>query len=447
MTVNSITTHKIVLREGLKFGAVLAVAIAGSFGAQAGNWAQWRGPHFNGSAEASNLPSTWEDGKNVRWKSELPGWSSSTPIVWDDTVFVVSPDARKSLLLVSIDSKSGKQNWSKRLAVGDREVRNNNMTSPSPVTDGKLVYTLLGTGDLIAVNFAGEIEWRKNLGQEYGKFSLMWLYGSSPLLYNGKLYVQVLQRNPSSYPHSNDGKEERDSYLLCLEPSTGETLWKHNRPTDAIVESQEAYSTPIPFEGAGRKEILILGGDYITGHSAETGEELWRCGGINPRKDKWWRIVPSPVASDSHIYAAAPKRDPLFAIKAGGTGNITDTHVDWAFDDNPTDVATPLVYQGKLFVLDGDRQTLSCLNPETGEKFWAGNLGVREIHRASPTGADGKIYILSMEGTVTVVDAEADEFKILEQFKMNEGPCMSTIVAANNSLFVRTSEHLFCIGK
>ena len=444
MTENSLKPLGSKQHRGIYLSAALLLSLA--LNSQADNWAQWRGPHFNGSSDETGLPNSWEDGKNVRWKVATPGWSSSTPIVWGDHVFIVSPDARKSLLLVSYDAKTGKENWSKRLTVGDREVRNNNMTSPSPVTDGKLVYTLLGTGDLVAVNFAGEIEWRRNLGQEYGKFSLMWLYGSSPLFYNGKLYVQVLQRNPSSYPHSNDGKEERDSYLLCVDPANGKTLWKHNRPTDAIVESQEAYSTPIPFEGAGRKEILILGGDYVTGHNPETGEELWRCGGLNTRKDKWWRIVPSPVASDTHIYAAAPKRDPLFAIKAGGNGNITDTHVDWAFDDNPTDVATPLVYQGKLYVLDGDRQTLSCLDPETGEKHWAGHLGIREIHRASPTGADGKIYLISMEGTVTVVDA-GKEFKILEQFKMNEGPCMSTIVAANGALFIRTSESLYCIGK
>ena len=190
----------------------------------------------------------------------------------------------------------------------------------------------------------------------------------------------------------------------------------------------------------------MLGGDYVTAHDPDTGDELWRCGGLNSKKDKWWRTVPSPVAGDGFIYVSAPKREPLLAIKDGGAGLVTDTHIAWKLTEYSTDVCTPLYYQNKLFVLDGDRQMMTCLNPKTGEKIWQGNLGVREIIRASPTGADGKIYCISEKGNVVILDA-GNEFKILATVPMGGEPCRSSIVASGSQLFIRTAETLYCIGE
>jgi outer membrane protein assembly factor BamB len=320
------------------------------------------------------------------------------------------------------------------------------MASPSPVTDGKRVFSLFATGDLAAFDFSGQELWKRDLGKEYGRFANMWIYGSSPMLYGGKLFVQVVQHNPrpDSYTHALDDKPERESFLLCLDPQTGTNLWRHVRPTDAVEESQEAYSTPIPYAGKQGEEILVVGGDYVTAHSPDTGAELWRCGGLNVRHEHFWRIVPSAVVADGMIIACGPKRDPVLGIKDGGRGLVTETHIAWQSKEFTSDCATPLSYQQKLFVLDGDRQVMTCLYPQTGAKEWQGNLGVKEIFRASPTGADGKIYCVSENGTVIVLEA-GNEFRILATIRMDEAPVRSSIAAAHGELFIRTAQNLYCV--
>ncbi|MBI3850525.1 MAG: PQQ-like beta-propeller repeat protein [Verrucomicrobia bacterium] len=425
-----------------------SVAILAPGFSSAENWPQWRGPFFNGSSTETNLPDRWSETENIVWKVPLPGQSGATPAIWGDSIFVSSPDAQKNLLLICFDRREGKVRWQKQVATGDRKAGNNNMASPSPVTDGQSVFVIFGTGDLTAFDFSGNELWTRNLAREYGRFANMWQYGASPLLFKGRLYIQVLQRSPlpPDYTHAIDDKPERESFILCLDPKTGKNIWRHVRPTDAIGESKEAYTTPIPYEGKHGSEIIILGGDYVTAHDAATGDELWRCGGLNSKKNIWWRTVPSPVAADGFIYVSAPKREPLLAVKDGGAGLVTDTHIAWKLTEYSTDVCTPLYYQNKLFVLDGDRQMMTCLNPKTGEKIWQGNLGLREIIRASPTGADGKIYCISEKGNVVILDA-GNEFKILATIPMGGEPCRSSIVAAGGQLFIRTAENLYCLGK
>ena len=413
----------------------------------AGNWPQWRGPNFNGSADEKGLPESFAK-EAPFWKAPMPGQAGSTPIVWDEHVFLTSPDNEKNLNLIALNRKDGSVRWKHVVGIGDRSSGRNNMSSPSPVTDGKIVVALFATSDIAAYDFDGKEIWKRNLGKDYGRFSLMWIYGSSPLLFENNLYVQVLQRDPpDDYAHARDDKPKRESYLLCLDPQTGKTKWQHVRPSDAIKESQEAYSTPIPFKGPNGWEIIILGGDYTTGHDPGTGKELWRAGALNPKKDLWWRIVPSPVTSEDMIFASAPKRDPVFALKAGGKGDITETHVAWTYKENPTDWATPLYYKGRLFVLDGDRKVLTCLNPKDGSKIWQGRIdAVKGPIWSSPTGADDKIYVIGEDGTAVVLSA-GDEFKVLSTVPMGEQPIRSSIAAAQGQIFVRTAEHLYCFGK
>lgn len=415
---------------------------------QAENWPQWRGPAFNGSTSEKSLPTNWSASENIVWKAALPGSSGATPAIWGDHVFVSSPDAQKSLNLICLNRADGKIRWQKQVAIGDKVIGRNNTASPSPVTDGKTVFVMFATGELAAYDFSGNEVWTRNIAKDFGKFSLMWLYGSSPLLYKGKLYVQVLQRQPipSDYTHAIDDKPNRESYLLCIDPKTGKDLWRHVRKTQAQMESNEAYSTPIPFEGKNGTEILIVGGNCATGHNANTGDEIWRCDGLNAKDGQWMRTVPSPVTGAGMIFVCAPKKEPVFAIKSGGKGNITATHVAWKFDENPSDCVTPLFYRDSLYVLDGDKQMVTCLDPKTGVKKWQGNLGVRDIFRGSPTGADGKLYCISERGTVVVLDA-GKEFKILSTIPMNEEPVRSSIAVANGHLFIRTAQNLYCIGK
>lgn len=409
------------------------------------NWPQWRGPNFDGASVATNLPARWTLADHTLWTTPLPGRSGATPIIWDDAIFLPSPDTNKNLLLFCIDKRTGAVRWQKQIASGDRAAGKNNMASSSAVTDGKLVIALFGTSDLAALDFAGNTRWQRKLSEEFGGFANMFLYGASPLLFQGRLYVPLLQRNPPTYGHAQDDKPERQSYLICIDPGTGKTLWKHERPTDAVQEAMEAYTTPIPFHAADGEQILLLGANFLTAHRPDNGEELWRYGGINAKRRADGRIVPSPVVTPGRIFICGPKREKLVALKTGAHGLVEEAQVAWTFDQFSPDVCTPLFYRGRLFVLDGDRQMLTCFKPDSGEQIWQGNLGVREVFSASPTGADGRIYCISESGTLVVLSA-GDSFQVLDTIALGESPCRSTIVANDARLFIRTAENLRCIG-
>ena len=429
--------------RSLAFGAaMLGMALTGS----AENWPQWRGPFFNGTTSETNLPVQWSTTENVALVAPLPGKSGATPVIWGDSVFVPSPDAQNNILLFCLSRLTGEVKWQKVVGTGDIQAGKNNMASPSAVTDGKRVIVLCGLGEMKAFDFSGREVWSMNLAQRYGKFANMWLYGASPLLLRNRLYVAVLQRNPPPYTHAQDDKPDRESFLLCLDPETGRELWRHIRKTDAEGESMESYATPYPYASDRGTEIVLMGADYVTAHRPETGEEIWRCGSLNPRRQQAYRIITSPTSSPGFIYVAMPKRNPLYAIREGGKGSVHESQIAWTMPEFAPDVCTPLYYRGKLFVLDGDRQMLTCLDPKNGEKRWQGNLGVREVFSASPTGADGKIYCFSERGTAVVL-AAGDEFKILSTISMGEEPSMSSIAVAQGQLFIRTAKNIYCIGK
>jgi outer membrane protein assembly factor BamB len=416
--------------------------------AHAENWPQWRGPFFTGSTTESNLPTGWSKTKNVIWVTPLPGLSHATPIIWGDTIFINSPDADRNLLLLCLDRATGKIRWQRQVSTGDRTIgMNNNMTSPSPLTDGKTVWTMYGTGDLAAFDFEGRLLWTRHLAKEYGKFTINWLYASSPMLYKDRLYVQVLERNlvPNQYSAAIDGRPNRESYILCLDPHTGTNIWKHVRPTDALGETQEAYSTAMPSECPDGTEIVVAGGDYVTGHDAQTGAELWRGGGLrNPRFLGTSPMVPSPLIAAGMVFVSGSKRNPFLAFHDCGHGDVTSNGLAWSYAMYSTDAATPLYYQGKVFMLDGDRQMMICFEPHSGHVVWQKPMGNREIYRASPTGADGKIYCLSESATAVVFSADTGD--ILSTVPMAEGPTHASIAASQECLFIRTAQTLYCIG-
>jgi outer membrane protein assembly factor BamB len=404
------------------------------------NWPQWRGPFLNGSTTETHLPDSFSKTENVLWSAPLPGPAHATPIIWDDSVFINSPDADGNLLLLCLDRQTGKPRWQQQVSTGNRNKGRNSLSSPSPLTDGKTVWTLFGTGDLAAYDFSGKELWARHLTKEYGSFGLNWLYGCTPLFYKGRLYVEVLRRGPA------------ESFVLCIDPITGANIWRHVRPTDALAESSEAYSTPMPCECGGRAQIIVVGGNYVTGEDAATGEELWRGGGlVNLHDPSSSRQVPSPLVADGLIFVCGPKRNPFLAYRQCVSGDITSNGLAWSSHEFTTDVATPLFYQDKLFVLDGDRQTMVCGDPATGDVKWKQSLGVRQIFRASPTGADGKIYCFSEYATAVVLSAA--DGKVLSTASMgdedqsDEARTHATIAAARGCLFVRTASHLYCIGK
>jgi outer membrane protein assembly factor BamB len=416
--------------------------------ANAENWPQWRGPNLNGSTSETNLPHNL-DPKAAAWTLDMPGPGAGTPIVYGDHVFVNAVDAKEKMLLgMAMDRKTGKVLWSKECGPGFRASRNSDMTSPSAVTDGKTVIFYFGTGDLACFDFQGNQKWARNIEQDHGRFNMQWLYGSSPLLYKGKLYVQVLHRNlpPQRWDEPKQGESLADSYLLIVDPATGKDLHKVIRPTAAKAESQESYATPIPYEGKQRTEIIVIGGDAVTGHDPETGSELWRGTGWNPQFIGHWRLVPSVVIANDLVIACAPKNGPVMAWKPGGSGEVTKTHLAWQTTETTSDVCVPLYYNNKLYVLNGDgRKSLSLVDAATGKITWTQPLESRAVFRASPTGADGKIYCMNEAGQTWVLSASQP--KIISQSDLkSEKPSRASIAASQGALFVRTSEKLYCFG-
>ena len=419
----------------------LSLLLAASFARAGENWPQWRGPNFDGSSKATGLPDKIGPDQNVLWKAAMPGPSAGTPVVWNDMVFVSSLDtASKKLLAIRIDRPTGREVWRKEVGLGFRENRNNNMASPSPITDGKHVWFHFATGDLVCFAVDGTQVWTRNLVTDHGSFNYMWIYGSSPLLYKGKLYVQVLHNEK---PYGKEGQPGK-SYLLAIDPASGKDLWKVDRPTEAVNESQESYGTPMPFLSSERQEVVVVGGDAVTGHDAETGKELWRAGGWNPGKEQYWRLIPSAVSGDNMVFACAPKRGPVMAVAGGGSGAV---QFAWSTKEFTSDVSVPLYYNGKLYVLDGDSKVMTCVEPKTGKPLWEHKLGGRQVIRSSPTGADGKIYFVNEGGHVWVLSADKPETLSEADLGGGNGQTRCSIAAVDGQVFVRASDALYCFGK
>jgi outer membrane protein assembly factor BamB len=427
----------------LRFCFVLVMLAATS--SQAADWGQWRGPNFNGSTDESNLPTQWSQTENVAWSVAMPGPSGSTPVVWGDHVFVSSTDQKKQTVkAICLDRKSGKVLWQHDVAKGVEKKKNWRSTyaGPSPATDGKNVVFFYGNGELITYDFTGQKKWSKNVGP----FAFGWTYSTSPLLFDGKLYIQILQRDVAVKGYGVPGKN--DSYLLALDPETGKELWRKLRPSKAKAESLEAFTTPVPYVHQGRKQVLIAGGDALTGHDPATGTELWRWGTWNPERIGHWRLVPSPIAGDGVVVACAPKRSPVYAVKADSKG---DAGLLWSSQDNrpvSSDVPTPAFYDSDFFVLSDVHKMLSRVEPKTGKVKWTIETPGRSKYEASPLAADGKLYLINFDGQVSIIDAQ--DGKVLRTISMEDDPrgkIRSSVIASQGQLYVRTDTTLFCIGK
>ncbi len=435
-----------------KTNAIGLAAVLALVGAQAGEWGNWRGPNYDGSTDEKNLPAKFSKTQNVLWSVKMDGPSAGTPVVWGDNVFVSSSNPDKERLTANCyDLGTGVLKWSHQVAKGHRQDNRSNYAAPSPVTDGQVVTFFYGNGALATYTLDGEKLWLQNIQEKHGQFAFLWTFSTSPLIHKGMLYMQVLQRDTNV---GSKGSDDNRSYLLALDPKTGKQIWKVYRPAKARSESLEAFSTPIPFSHNGRDEILIAGGDCLTGHDPKSGKELWRWGTWNPTRIGHWRLVPSPVAGAGVVLACAPKRAPVYAIKAGGKGDVSASGKLWdsqgSRDGVTSDVCTPLFYQGSFFVLygEGRDKMLSRVDPKTGKIQWATDLKSRSLFRGSPTGADGKIYVQNHAGTVHVMDAKSG--RVLHKAEMGESgddQTRASVAIAHGRLFIRTNSRLFCIGK
>jgi outer membrane protein assembly factor BamB len=413
-----------------RFAQLLVAVLFMASVAYAENWPQWRGPMLNGLSLEKNLPSQWTPEQNIVWKVAMPSWTGSTPIIWRDSIFLNVADG-DNLELWCLDRKKGDVIWKRPLGGGNVKMRKQNMSSPSPVTDGRNVWVMTGTGILKAFDFKGKELWSRDIQKDYGAFGLNWGYASSPLLLDDSLYIQVL----------HGMKTDDASYVMRIDKKTGKTLWKVERATAAIRESPDSYTTPGLLRYGKNIEIVITGGDCVTGHDPATGKELWRANGLNPNNDPNYRIVASPVIFNEIIYAPTRVK-PLLALKAGGRGDITTSHLLWSTVNGP-DVPTP-VTDGKYFYVINDRGIVWCLDAKTGQEIYGQQRIKPGTYSSSPVLADDKIYITDEDGLTTVIKA-GPKFEVLAQNPLNDY-CLSSPAISDGQIFIRTAQALYCIG-
>ncbi len=396
------------------------------------NWPSWRGPTNNGVASGKNFPTEWSTTKNVAWKVELPGKGASTPVVWGENIFVTCGVDGKNTLLAF--DRAGKEKW--RVALGSEKIGKHKKATgcnPSAVTDGQHVFTYFKSGDLACVDFNGKVVWQLNIQDKFGEDTLWWDLGTSPVLTKAHCVVAVMQTGPS--------------YLVALDKATGNLAWKQDRNLGAPEEAAQSYSTPVVLNDNGQETLVVLGADHVTAHDATTGKELWRVGGLNPTGHKYFRSIASAVVSDGIVVAPYARNEIVTAIKLGGSGDVTKTHVVWQKIKAGigTDVPTPAAVDGRVYLL-ADKGEVTCYDIKTGEPIWSGQPEKnRGGFSASPIVVDGKVYITREDGK-TFVLSQGPEFKVLAANEL-DGFVVATPVFTDSHILIRTDSHLYCIGE
>ena len=398
--------------------------------AWAGNWGNWRGPNSHGVAEGVGYPTRWSESENVAWKQELPGRGSSTPIVWGDQIFLTCGIAGKNTLVSY--GLNGKLQW--QATVGAETPGKNKKASgcnSSCVTDGSSVFAYFKSGDLASLDLVGKPLWSVNLQEKFGKDTLWWDLGTSPALTKDFCIIAVMQTG--------------GSYLVAFKKGTGEVAWKVDRNLDAPEEASQSYTTPVVIDDKGRETLIVLGADHVSAHRTDNGAEIWHVGGLNPTRNGYFRSIASPAVIDGVVVAPYARGETVTAVKLGGVGDVTKTHVAWQKQGDGSDVPTPAVANGKAYILS-DKGVLSCIEVATGKKLWSGQTEKnRHGFSASPVLADGKIYLTREDGK-TFVLTQGNEFKILAENELDGTQTVASPVLVNGQVLLRTDTHLYAIG-
>lgn len=413
--------------------ALVAVLLLGLPSTSRGdNWPQWRGPTQTGAAAGESYPTRWSDEENVAWHVELPGAGSSTPIVWEDHVVVTCAGEEN---LVVCYSRDGKQQW--QAAVGSpRRGKHKKATgaNPSAVTDGKHVYAYFKSGDLACLDWDGKVVWQHNLQDMFGEDTLWWDLGTSPVLTHAHVVVACMQSGPS--------------YVAAFDKAKGKLDWKVDRTLNANSESNQSYSTPMVVDNAdGSQTLVILGADHVTAHRAKDGKELWRVGGLNPTGHQYFRSIASPVVADGIVLAPYARGKNLTAIRMGGTGDVTDTHVAWRHEISP-DVPTPAVADGKVYMCT-DRGAVHCYDLKTGEALWTAQAPRTggSSYSASPVVAGNQLYLTREDGLTAVLTFGPEGVSEVAENRLVREMTVATPVLVDSRIYLRSLTHLTCIAQ
>jgi outer membrane protein assembly factor BamB len=411
--------------------ALVALLLIGSTFAQAENWPNWRGPRGDGTSTESGVPTKWngKTGDNVAWKIELPGTGHSSPVVWEDRIFVtVCIEASFERVLVCFDRNTGKKLWQTTVLSTPLEKKHtlNSFSSSTPATDGKVVYVtfLENTSDdekknrgnmtVAAYSVDGQQLW----SVKPGVFSSTHGFCSSPVIYQDSLIV--------------NGDHDGESYIVALARDSGEVRWKVARE-----HKTRSYVTPIVRNYAGREQLILSGSKSVCGYDPKSGEMIWNIDGPTEQ------FVASMVDNGKLLFMTAgfPEHH-ILAIRPDGKGNVTDSHIVWRTKENCSYVPSPVII-GDYFLIVADNGIASCYLADTGERMWKERLKRR--YSASLVAAGGLAYFISDDGECTVVKPGAT----FEEVALNDlgEACYSSPAISHGKIYIRGEKHLFAIGR
>lgn len=426
--------------------------------ARADNWPQWRGPNSNGVSTSASLPTTFSATDNIAWKASLAGLGVSSPIVWNDVVIATSQigegarqpgmhptlvgakDGERGLgrgindvattarevtnvtfMVEAFSRSSGRKLWEHRTesAGALRGVHDkHNLASSTATTDGSLIYAWFGTGQLVALDFQGQVAWQRHLGEDVSPFDVLWGAASSPTLYKDVLLLLC--------------DHEPKAYLVALDKKTGKERWRADRG-----QGRTSWSTPLVVPGPHGDEVVVNSSERVDGYDAATGKLLWWADEPNRYP------CPTPIFEDGVLYLNRGSRSgPFMSIKVGGRGDVTKTHVSWRTGSGAPYVASLLQYQGLIYMAN-DGGIAAAVDASTGERVWQERTG--GIFSASPVAGDGKVYFASETGEVLVL-AAGRSYRLIARNDMGARIVASPAIA-DGQLFLRSDNQLFAVGK
>jgi outer membrane protein assembly factor BamB len=402
----------------------MIVAKLGS-SAVADNWPQWRGPEGTGQSKEKNLPVSWSDAENIRWKVPLPGPGMSSPIVWGNRIFLTQSLDRegKKRALICFDRKDGRQLWQRVTDFSGKESTyegEKHYCSASPVTDGERVVASFASAGLVCYDLEGKPLWSRDLG----KCEQIWGTAASPILYQNLVI-------------HNFGPGER-TFLIALDKRTGKDVWKIEMP-GKFGETQPdwmgAWSTPLISRASGRDELIMSWPGEIRAYDPKSGKSLWSSKGLGPL------VYTSPLATPELVVAMSGFGGPAVAVRRGGDGDLTDSNRLWREEKAGQRIGTGVIVGEHLYRVN-ENGVAECLEVKSGKVVWSER--VTGTTWSSLTYADGKLYIGSQRGEVAVFAAKP-VFEVIAKNAMNER-MQSTIAISNGDLFIRTYDHLWRIG-
>lgn len=391
-------------------------------------WSRWRGPSGQGLVEGKGYPDTWSETDNVLWRVPVPGRGHSSPIVWGDRIFLTTAatdGASRSVLCYR--RSDGTLLWERAVpeAPAEKLFPKNSYASATPATDGRLVYAYFGNAGVVAVDFSGKVVWHVGLGT----INLYHGPGGSPLLYKDRLILYQEQRSMDRNAPSESG------YAVALDTATGRELWRHARPP------QPGWGTPIAIQVGDHVEIIANSSRRIEAWSPESGALLWFSTGNTVE------VIPTPAVGHGMVFTCSGRAGPTFAVRPGGTGDVTASHVVWTTPKGSSFVPSPLLLGDYLYTVNDMASIVSSHRADTGELVGQLRLGEakREGFSASPVAVDGKVFFTNDDGE-TFVLSPAPDFKLLHVNRLGEQTLASPALV-DGVWYVRTAGHLIAIGR